>query len=497
MSTLAQGDSIIDISDEILDTIEVAPITIEGVNSNPTDAVEIRLTNEDGTSLRKETTGSTVLTGEALQGSEEDPSSINIVSDGTKEAHTVIINTAVTSNAVITHGDPVGDAAVAPAQIVVSSPVVESVSVKTSSTEQKSQVRFDQTTDSLTGVQVEMEGAGGNLDVQSSLVESLAVSASGTQFSEITFGSEVDAVNNAQIELSQAGGSIELQAGELTSSAFAISSNPETVNTVTLGSNHELVADTTFDLLQGSTEIGIASDTVQNISINHASKQPSTLNINSGNVQGFALSIARSQSTVNLASESSLKDTALASTAKKSGVLTANITAVSRRTTISNAKRGLIDASFADKAVDPVISSEGKGTIQTSFSKLVRRANFTLTKGSLDSTFSGKLKGITVDASSSKQNQSLEFQKSAQDSELNLGKGADSIIYGGAIKGDTSLDLGKDGKTDTVVIEKPGKVEDLTISNIGGKDIFQIGDEEFLGKDLSSDSFNNINLEFK
>ena len=193
-----------------------------------------------------------------------------------------------------------------------------------------------------------------------------------------------------------------------------------------------------------------------------------------------------------------MKDTALASTAKKSGVLTANITAVSRRTTISNAKRGLIDASFADKAVDPVISNEGKGTIQTSFSKLVRRANFTLTKGSLNSAFNGKLKGITFDSSSSKQNQSLEFQKSVQDSELNLGKGADSIIYGGAVKGDASLDLGNDGKVDTVVIEKPDKLNDLTISNIGGKDIFQIGDEEFLGKDLPFvETFDNITFLFK
>ena len=497
MSTLSQGDSTIDISDEILDTIEAAPIFIDGIDVVQTDAVEIRLTSQEGTSLRTETTGSTVLTGESLQGTVEDPASISLVTDGSKQAQVVAISTSTVSNTVITTAESVDGSTVAAAEIIVSSDNVEAVSIKTASTEQKSQVLFTQTTESLDGVRVEMEGAGGNLDIQSASVDNLQVKAAGDQFSEITFGTEVETVSNAQIEIGQSGGSLEMEGGTLASSTIAIASDAGTVNTVTIASDVESVTDTVFELTQGSTNIGIASENVQNINIVHSSRQPTSLDVISENVQGFALSVGRSQSTVNLAAENSLKDTVLESTAKKSGVLTANLTSVSRRTTISNGKSGLIDAAFGDKAVDPTITSDGKGIIQTNFAKLVRRANFVLTKGSLDSTFGGKLKGITLDGSSTKQDISLEFSKSVKDAELILGKGADSIIYGGATQGESSLDLGDDGKVDTVIIEKPGKINGLTISNIGGKDTFLYGDEEFLGKDLSADSFNNITLEFK
>jgi hypothetical protein len=102
-----------------------------------------------------------------------------LVTDGSKEVQVVAVNTSNVSNTVITTAESVDGSTVVPAEIVVRSDNVEAVSIKTASTEKKSQVRFGQTTKSLAGVRIEMEGAGGNLDVQSASVDKLQVKAAG------------------------------------------------------------------------------------------------------------------------------------------------------------------------------------------------------------------------------------------------------------------------------------------------------------------------------
>ena len=629
MSTLSQGDTTVDISEDIFDTINVAPIVLEGVDDEFTDAVEIELTSTDGTSIRTETSGSTVLTGESLEGTAEEPASISLVTDGSQEAQLVAVNTANIANTVITTAESVDGSSVAAAQVVISSETVEAVSIKTASTEQKSQVRFDQTTETLVGVSIEMEGAGGNLDIQSASVDNLQVKAAGEQFSEISFGTEVETVSNAQIEIGQSGGSLEMEGGTLASSTIAIASDAGTVNSVTIASDVESVTDTVFELTQGSTNIGIASEildsvtvvidgegggnlniqsatvdnlqvtasgnefseisfgtevetvssaqiaigrsggslamsggalssstisiasdpgtnnaveigsevasvtdtvfeltqgstnigiaseTVESVTVVADSPEGTTLSVSSNSIDSLTFAAQRAESSLTLApvatassrslaktkrSSATIVDTTLSSAAKKNGVLSVDIDGVSADTTFFNERGGLIDASFSEKAFSPSFTNEGskKARIEADFDKVAKDSQFVVEKGSVDSIFNHKVNGLDVDASSTKQAISLEFGKAVKDATISLGKGADIVIFGGAVKGDSSLDLGNDGKADMVTIDSPGKINTpLTISNVGGKDIFIYGGEDFLGSELSADSFENITLEFK
>ena len=511
MSTLSQGDTTVDISDEILETINVAPIVLDGVDEEFTDATEIELTSTDGTALRTETSGSTVLTGESLEGTAEEPASISLVTDGSKEAQLVAVNTASIANTVITTAESVDGSSVAAAQVVISSETVEAVSIKTASTEQKSQVRFDQTTESLAGVRIEMEGAGGNLDVQSSTVDRLEVKAAGTEFSEITFGSEVDSVSNAAIEIGEAGGSIALESGELSESTIAIDSDPDAVNAVTIGSNVSSVADTTLQLTKGSTSVEIGSKEVENVEVVTSSKQGSTLNVNSEVISGFVLSVEKSDSDLSLQSESTIEDTTINSSAKKNGSVDVDIESKSNNTSITNSKKGTVDATFAQRTENLNVQNTNKGTIELNFAKKVVSGELAAGKGAIDASFTGKVVDIKVNASDSKNDIILDFNKSLKGGELNLGRGADVVIFNGAIKDDsTTLDLGNDGKSDFVAFTSPNKVNaPITISNFGGKDILEFGEfpdiDRYTGLELKALSQSeltdilgpNIAVEFK
>ena len=72
---------------------------------------------------------------------------------------------------------------VAAATIDISSASIDSVSIKTSSTDQKSVVKFDDSTETLEDVRIEMDGAGGDIDIETTVVTSLEVKASGTESS--------------------------------------------------------------------------------------------------------------------------------------------------------------------------------------------------------------------------------------------------------------------------------------------------------------------------
>ena len=484
MSTLSQGDTTVDISDEILDTINFAPIVLDGVDEEFTDAVEIELTLTEGTSLRTETAGSTVLTGESLQGTAEDPASISLVTDGSNEAQLVAVNTSSIANTVITTAESVDGSSVAAAQVVISSETVESVSIKTASTEQKSQVRFDQSTDSLSGVRIEMEGAGGNLDIQSSSVDNLQVKAAGDQFSEITFGAEVEEVSNAQIEIGKSGGSLEMEGGTLASSTIAIASDRGAVNSVNITSDVESVTDTTLQLTKGASNIGIASATVKDVSVVANSKEPTSLVVNSADVKGFTLSVGKSEASLDLASESRIGGTTLASSTK--GRFNAIIDAVTKNTAISNSKVGNIVAAFREKAINPSISNEGKGTVEANFESATKGAELESTRGAIEASFSGKVTDILVDASTSKGDVSLLFNSKVTDANLNFGRGSDEVIFGGSFGGSSSVDLGSDKNPDSVTISNPRKVNTpLAISSFGKQDTLVLGGQTFTYDQIS------------
>ena len=487
MSTLSQGDTTVDISDEIEETIDIAPLFIDGIDVVQTDAVEIRLTSPEGTSLRTETAGSTLLTGQPLQGTAENPASISLVTDGTRavsEAQVVAINTSTVSNTVITTAESVDGSTVAAAEIVVSSDNVEAVSIKTASTEQKSQVRFDRTTESLAGVRIEMEGAGGNLDIQSSSVDNLQVKAAGDQFSEITFGTEVETVANAQIEIGQSGGSLEMEGGTLASSTIAIDSDRGAVNSVNITSDVESVTDTTLQLTKGASNIGIASATVKDVSVVANSKEPTSLVVNSEDVKGFTLSVGKSEASLDLASESRIGGTTLASSTK--GTFDATIDAVTKNTSISNSKGGNIDAAFTEKAINPSISNEGKGTVEANFESATKGAELESTRGAIEASFSGKVTDILVDASTSKGDVSLLFSGKVTDANLNFGRGSDEVIFGGSFGGSSSVDLGSDKNPDSVTISNPRKVNTpLAISSFGKQDTLVLGGQTFTYDQIS------------
>ena len=484
MSTLSQGDTTVDISDEILETINVAPIVLDGVDEEFTDATEIELTSTDGTALRTETSGSTVLTGGSLQGTAEEPASISLVTDGSKEAQLVAVNTASIANTVITTAESVDGSSVAAAQVVISSETVESVSIKTASTEQKSQVRFDQTTETLAGARIEMEGAGGNLDIQSASVDNLQVKAAGEQFSEITFGTEVEEVSNAQIEIGQSGGSLDMEGGTLASSTIAIASDRGAVNSVNITSDVESVTDTTLQLTKGASNIGIASATVKDVSVVANSKEPTSLVVDSEDVKGFTLSVRKTEASLDLASESRIGGTTLASSTK--ATFDATIDAVTKNTSISNSKGGNIDAAFTEKAINPSISNEGKGTVEANFESATKGAELESTRGAIEASFSGRVTDILVDASTSKGDVSLLFDSKVTDANLNFGRGSDEVIFGGSFGGSSSVDLGSDKNPDSVTISNPRKVNTpLAISSFGKQDTLVLGGQTFTYDQIS------------
>ena len=509
MATISQEDTIIeiDISDDLKKEIdqaeedkktpplEIDPILIDGVTVFETDADEVRLNSEEGIFFESETTGSTLLTGNSLQGTAERPASLGLVTDGSKEVQVVAVNTSNVSNTVITTAESVDGSTVAAAEIVVRSDNVEAVSIKTASTERKSEVLFAQTTESLAGVRIEMEGAGGNLDVQSASVDNLQVKAAGEQFSEITFGAEVEKVTNAQIEIGQSGGSLQMEGGTLSSSTIAIESDTNAINEVLIGSNVTSVSDTTLELSKGSANVGIASDSVNDVKVFANSKSPTTLVVDSEEVNGFTLSVSRSTASLDLASKSKISGTTLASTTKNN--INASIDAVTENTTISNTRKGEVEVAFSGKAINPSITNEGKGAIEANFDSVTRGAELESTRGDINASFSGKVKDILVEASSSKGDVSISFDSVVSNANLSFGRGSDDVIFGGSVTGSSSVDLGSDKNSDSVTIEKPKKVKSpLTISNFGPQDVLTLGASTFTYAQISefdsTDSFPSI-----
>lgn len=275
-----------------------------------------------------------------------------------------------------------------------------------------------------------------------------------------------------------------MEGGTLTSSTVAIASDAGTVNTVTIASDVESVTDTTFELTKGSTNVGIASATVKDVSVIANSKEPTSLVVTSEEVKGFTLSVGKSEASLDLASESRIGGTTLASSTK--GTFSASIDAVTKNTAISNTRGGDLDASFAEKAINPSIVNEGKGTIEANFESATKGAELESTRGAIDASFSGKVTNIVVDASTSKGAVSLNFDSKITNANLNLGRGSDEVIFGGSFGGSSSVDLGSDKKPDSVTISSPRKVNTpLTISSFGKQDTLTLGGQTFTYEQIS------------
>lgn len=286
-----------------------------------------------------------------------------------------------------------------------------------------------------------------------------------------------------------------MEGGTLSSSTIAIESDTDAINEVLIGSNVTSVSDTTLELSKGSANVGIASDSVNDVKVFANSKSPTTLVVDSEEVNGFTLSVNRSTASLELASKSKISGTTLASTTKNN--VNASIDAVTENTTISNTRKGEVEVAFSEKAINPSITNEGKGAIEANFESVTRGAELESTRGDINASFSGKVKDILVEASTSKGDVSLSFDSVVSNANLSFGRGSDDVIFGGSVTGSSSVDLGSDKNSDSVTIEKPKKVKSpLTISNFGPQDVLTLGASTFTYAQISefesTDSFPSI-----
>ena len=490
MATVSvDSNTTIDISDDLAGQVDTAPITIQGVDQVSTNATEIKL-NAQG-SINTETAGSSVLTGETLSGTADAPAGIALASTDTTETQVLAVNTKAVKNTVITTKAPTSAGEqVAKADIILNSETAEDVSVKTSSTEEKSVVTLNSSV--VTGATVELTEAGGDLTVKSATVSNLKVESSGSEFSEITFGEGVQAVDDAQIALKEAGGAITVEEGNIANSVIAVEANADTISTVTIASNVEEVAGTQIQLAQGTAEVGVAAQTVTDLVINSTSKQATSVTIDSDNVSGFVLSATRAKADLNLSSDNTVSDTTLISSTKKG--FNATIDARNENTSIT-ATKGKAEATFSGKSVNPTISNEGKGETVTDFSAKAVGASLSTDKGAITASFEGKAKDIVVKAAKTKKGIDLSYEKALTDGNFKLGKGADELVFGGAIK-DSKANLGDDNKTDSVTIDRPGKSV-IDIKNFGQEDLLIVRGDEFTAEDISNgaiDQFSGIGI---
>ena len=273
---------------------------------------------------------------------------------------------------------------------------------------------------------------------------------------------------------------------------IAIEANADTISTVTIASNVEEVAGTQIQLAQGTAEVGVAAQTVTDLVINSTSKQATSVTIDSDNVSGFVLSATRAKADLNLSSDNTVSDTTLISSTKKG--FNATIDARNENTSIT-ATKGKAEATFSGKSVNPTISNEGKGETVTDFSAKAVGASLSTDKGAITASFEGKAKDIVVKAAKTKKGIDLSYEKALTDGNFKLGKGADELVFGGAIK-DSKANLGDDNKTDSVTIDRPGKSV-IDIKNFGQEDLLIVRGDEFTAEDISNgaiDQFSGIGI---
>ena len=175
MSTLSpSANTTIDIGEGIESDIQTATIDVTGVEETETNATEIKFLKE--ASINTETSASAVLTGESLAGTEEKPARSLLTSSNTSKAQVVAVQTVAVKNTVIQTSAPTTpDQEVAKADILLNSEIVDSVSIKTSSTAEKSVIGFGNEDAILTDVRIEAAEKGADISINSAEVDGLTV----------------------------------------------------------------------------------------------------------------------------------------------------------------------------------------------------------------------------------------------------------------------------------------------------------------------------------
>ena len=476
MATFSSDNSIIDIGEGAEDILEVEKITLSGVDEVETNADQIKLNNESA--VNTETKGSAVLTGETLAGTADKPAGISLTSTDTSKAQVVVVNTAAVKNTVISTAAPAAPGQqVAKADIALTSTNVEAVSVKTSSTEEKSVVNI--AADNVDGARVELTEAGGDLTVQSKTVNNLEVEADGREFAEITFGESVESVAGAQIAVKGAGGAVAVEQGSISDSTIAFdSTDTASINTLNITSSVEEVAGTEIQIGQGAAELAVGAQVVTDMSIASTGTEPVSAIVNAEVITGFVMSADRAEADLNLSSPATITDTTLVSSTGKGFTATLS---KNKNTNITSTK-GATEATFTGKTVNPTITNTGKGETEVDFEAKTVGASLSTKKGAITASFEGKSQDIVINAKKTKKPVDLDMAKTLNGGDLTLGKGADEIVFGGKVK-DSFIDLGKDNKPDSVTIDKPKKVE-IEFTRFREEDVLILKGQEFTFEEI-------------
>lgn len=527
MSTIASDNSIIDIGENDQTIVQLEKIIISGVDAVETNADQIKLNSES--SINTQTKGNTILTGESLSGTTEKPASILLTSSDTSKSQVVAVTTAAVRNTVITTTAPAAPGEeVAKADIKVLSANVEDVSIETSSTTEKSVVELDN--DSLTNAVIQSKEKGADVTIKSTKVDGLTVSTSGSEASSITVDNKTADVSNAQIELSNAGGTVDIKnSGSLSNSVIAVNSNTGVDNNLNIESAE--VANTQLQLTSGNSTVDVKSQKVEQltVSVDDSTGAKQDLSINADFVTGFTLAVGSSSATdTTLIASSTVSKTTISSNSDKkstvtsksklqetnventgSGITQLNSEKRATDTNLSNSGDGKLRSNFASKAVDTKLSNEGtgktranflgktestkikqdgKGTTKATFNKVAKDVDIVTgkskKKGDITVDFDAKVDDIRVKASGSKHSIELEFEKKVTNANLDFGKQADSISFGGTAQ-DVAVDLGDDKSSDTIEITNLNKISaPFSISNFGGNDVMAIGGVTYTASEL-------------
>ena len=159
-----------------------------------------------------------------------------------------------------------------------------------------------------------------------------------------------------------------------------------------------------------------------------------------------------------------------------------------------------IVASKPVKEADVTLSAKKGETVAIGIEGTrVKKSDFTVDgKGSMDMTVkTGTFQKNTVTGGKKADSISFGNQVTVKGSEMDLGKGNDTVTFGAEtkFKGKTTLDLGSKGK-DVVEFKAEPTSGKVVIDNFDKRDELIIGGETFTKEDLEDAKFSNIKINF-
>ena len=118
----------------------------------------------------------------------------------------------------------------------------------------------------------------------------------------------------------------------------------------------------------------------------------------------------------------------------------------------------------------------------------VRRSTFSFTEPNVEVSFRNNVNKAEFNGTD--KGESLRFSGATRNSNLSLGGGKDSVLFGANSKSiNNTIDLGQDGGQDIVEFASLENVKDTVIKNFGKQDILKIGGQEYTYKDLQDADF--------